>query len=64
MTLALGIGAATSVFTVADAVIFRPPPYPDADRLVAVNGTDLLEADHGAMSGANYLDLRERGGEL
>ncbi len=60
VTLALGIGAVTSIFTVADAVIFRPPPYPDAGRLVAVNGTDPLEADHGAMSGANYLDLRDR----
>ena len=34
LTLALGIGAATAVFTVADGVLLRPLPYPDADRIV------------------------------
>ncbi len=58
-TLALGIGAVTSIFTVADAVIFRPPPYADADRLVALNGTDPMETDRDQMSGADYLDLRD-----
>jgi predicted permease len=35
-TIALGIGAATSIFSVADAVLFRPLPLPDASRLIAV----------------------------
>jgi len=35
-TIALGIGSATSIFTVADAVLFRPLPFPHADRLIAV----------------------------
>jgi predicted permease len=34
VTLALGIGATTSIFTLLDAVVLRPLPYPDADRLV------------------------------
>ena len=36
LTLALSIGAATAVFALLDAVLLRPLPYPDADRLVLV----------------------------
>src|SRR5580658_3609529 len=36
LTLALGIGAVTSVLSVADAVLIRPLPYPNQDRLVMV----------------------------
>ena len=36
LTLGLGIGAVTSVFSVADAVLLRPLPYPESNRLVMV----------------------------
>ena len=37
LTLALGIGANSSMFAVADATLLRPLPFPDADRLVSVS---------------------------
>jgi len=37
LTLALGLGAATAIFTILDAVVLRPLPYPHGDRLVAVS---------------------------
>ncbi|HUF47407.1 MAG TPA: ABC transporter permease, partial [Vicinamibacterales bacterium] len=39
MALGLGIGASTAVFSVADGTIFRPLPYADPDRLIAVRST-------------------------
>lgn len=46
-TLALAIGASTAIFTVADAVLIDPLPYPNADRLVSLQssapGSDMPE---------------------
>jgi putative ABC transport system permease protein len=62
LTLALGVGANTAVFSVVYGVLLRPLPYPDADRLVEVF-EDNTRAGGGPffrVSLVNYLSWTER----
>jgi putative ABC transport system permease protein len=56
-SLALGIGATSAIFSVAYAVLVRPLPYPDAERLVTVWET-MPGNDTRLVAPGNYLDLR------
>src|ERR1051325_8626641 len=59
VTLALGIGANTAMFSVINAVILRPLPYAEPDRLVWMNESGD-EVAHRWLSYPNFVDWRER----
>ena len=61
LTLALGIGATTAIFSVVNAVLLRPLPFADADRLVQVaEKNDRLNLPTFSASVPNFVSWREQ----
>jgi putative ABC transport system permease protein len=59
LTLGLGIGANSAIFALVDAILLRPLPFPNADRLVMI--WDKTEASaRGRVDAANVADWNER----
>jgi putative ABC transport system permease protein len=59
LTLALGIGATTAIFSMVHAVLLRSQPFPDADRVVVPESVNLESGDRWSITYADFEDWRE-----
>jgi len=65
LTLTLGIGATTLIFSVADGVLLRPLPFPEPDRLVALwNDYPQLNNEREPVSPPDFCDWLEQNGSF
>ena len=61
IALALGIGANTAIFSVVNAVLLRPLPFPDSEALMSVFESDSARGGlRGSYSYPNFFDLRDQ----
>jgi putative ABC transport system permease protein len=61
LTLAVGIGANTTIFSVVNAVLLQPLPFSEPNRLVAAVGTDVRNNERGRpLSYPDFADLRKQ----
>lgn len=65
LCLALGVGAATAIFSFADTLVLRAAPYPQADRLVVIFGQFVKSGiERTPLSGHEFLDIQAQAKSL
>jgi len=62
LTLALGVGANTAIFSFVNAWILRPPTFPKPDQLVVLFESDKKTGNQGPVSAADWKDWKEKSG--
>lgn len=61
LTLGLGIGSTTIIFSILEAVLLRPWPYPGVERLVVPSSVNLATWDRWSVTYADFQDWQEEG---
>jgi putative ABC transport system permease protein len=65
LTLALGIGATTAIFTLVYSTLLRDLPYPEADRIIAIHDTRIEGSSTGGLvTGPRFFDIQARSRSL
>src|SRR5215469_8175991 len=65
LTLAVGIGANTAIFSILDAVLLKPLPFPEPHRLMAIWGADSKNGEaHRTISYPDFADYRDQNHSL
>ena len=60
LTLALGIGANSTIFTLVNGVLVKPLPYPEPNRLLMLWETSLRDRTLGTVAPANFYDWQQQ----